>query len=69
MIERLNRPIKDILSKYISVNQRDYDKLTDGIVFAFKSTIHESTVMMPYKMVFVDEKFSTCESYYKNLGW
>lgn len=27
MIERLNRTIKDILSKYISVNQTDWDKI------------------------------------------
>lgn len=40
MIERLNRTIKDILSKYISVNQTDWDKFIDEIVFAYNSTIH-----------------------------
>lgn len=55
MIERLNRTIKDILSKYISVNQTDWDKFIDGIVFAYNSTIHESTGMTPYKMVFGEE--------------
>lgn len=55
MIERLNRTIKDILSKYISVNQTDWDTFIDGIVFAYNSTIHESTGMTPYKMVFGEE--------------
>lgn len=32
MIERLNRTIKDVLSKYISVNQTDWDKFIEHIL-------------------------------------
>lgn len=67
MIERLNRTIKDILSKYISVNQTDWDKLIDGIVFAYNSTIHESTGMTPYKMVFSEEMTLPVNLITKNL--
>lgn len=42
MIERLNRTIKDMLSKYI-LNQTDWYKFIDGFVFSYNSTIHEST--------------------------
>ena len=34
MIERLNRTVKGVLSKYISVHQNDWDKFIDGVVFA-----------------------------------
>ena len=55
MVERLNRTIKDMLSKYISVNQTDWDRFIDGIVFAYNSTIHETTGITPYRMVFGEE--------------
>lgn len=34
VIERLNRTVKDVLSKYINVHQNDWDKFVDGVVFA-----------------------------------
>lgn len=52
MIERLNRTVKDVLSKYISVHQNDWDKFVDGVVFAYNSTVHDTTVITPYRMVF-----------------
>lgn len=55
MIERLNRTVKDVLSKYISVHQNDWDKFVDGIVFAYNSTVHGTTEITPYRMVFGEE--------------
>ncbi|XP_061170353.1 uncharacterized protein LOC133179669 [Saccostrea echinata] len=43
MVERLNRTIKDTLSKYISLNQSDWDKFIDGISMTYNSTVHETT--------------------------
>ena len=55
MIERLNRKVKDVLAKYISVHQNDWDKFIDGVVFAYNSTVHDTTGITPYRMVFGEE--------------
>ena len=52
MVERTNRSVYNILSKYVSDNQRDWDKHLDFIVMALNSTVHESTGASPYRLVF-----------------
>ncbi|XP_062579779.1 uncharacterized protein LOC134241774 [Saccostrea cucullata] len=52
MIERMNRTIQDMLSKYIKSNQKDWDLHLDYITLAYNSTPHESTSVSPHKMVF-----------------
>jgi hypothetical protein len=52
MVERMNRTIKDMLSKYISANQTDWDNYIDGIVLAYNTTPHETTGISPYRLVF-----------------
>lgn len=47
--------MKDVLSKYISVHQNDWDKFKDGVVFAYNSTVHGATGITPYRMVFGEE--------------
>ncbi|KAK3104448.1 hypothetical protein FSP39_002287 [Pinctada imbricata] len=51
MVERLNRTIKDMLSKYISANQIDWDRYIDYFVLAYNTTPHESTDISPYRML------------------
>ena len=55
MIERLNKTIKQILSRYISISQTDWDRYIDGIAMAYNSTPHETTGITPYRMVFGTE--------------
>lgn len=55
MVERLNRTIKDMLSKYLTVHQIDWDKYVDGLVLAYNTTPHETTGITPYRMVFGNE--------------
>lgn len=38
MVKRLNRTIKDILYKYLTVHQTDWDRYVDGLVLAYKTT-------------------------------
>jgi hypothetical protein len=52
MIERMNRSINDMLSKYIKSHQKDWDQCLDFITMAYNSTPHESTGISPYKLVF-----------------
>ena len=51
-VERTNRTVYNILSKYVSENQRDWDQNLDFIVMAYNSTVHESTGMSPYRLVY-----------------
>ena len=67
MIERLNRTIKDVLSKYISANQTDWDRYIDGVVFAYNSSIHETTEITPYRMVFGEEMTLPVQLITRNL--
>lgn len=55
LVERLNRTIKDMLSKYLTVHQIDWDKYVDGLVLAYNTTPHETTGITPYRMVFGNE--------------
>ena len=50
--ERFNRTIEDMLSKYVSANQRDWDKYLPILLLAYRSSIHESTHQTPYMMMF-----------------
>jgi hypothetical protein len=52
MIERMNRSINDMLSKYIKSHQKDWDQCFDFITMAYNSTPHESIGISPYKLVF-----------------
>jgi hypothetical protein len=52
MIERMNRTINDMLSKYIQSLQKDWDQHLDFIIMAFNSTPHESTGVNPYRLVY-----------------
>lgn len=55
MVERLNRTIKDMLSKYINVKQTDWDDYIDCVVMAYNSSVHETTGITPFRMMFGSE--------------
>ena len=55
MVERGNRTVKEMLAKYINKNQDDWDLYVDFIVMAYNATLHDSTDISPYRMVFGDE--------------
>ena len=50
--ERFNRTIEDMLSKYISKDQRNWDKYLPLLLLAYRSSVHESTQQTPYMMMF-----------------
>ena len=47
LVERFNRTLEDILSKYISKNQRDWDDQLPWALMAYRSSEHESTKFSP----------------------
>jgi len=52
LVERMNRSIEDMLSKYISVNQKDWDEWIPILLLAYRSSVHASTGKTPYQMMF-----------------
>jgi transposase InsO family protein len=55
MIERMNRTVQDMLSKYIKGHQQDWDDYLDFITMAYNTTSHESTGVTPHRMVYGEE--------------
>ncbi|KAG5866373.1 hypothetical protein JTB14_021886 [Gonioctena quinquepunctata] len=47
-IERMHRVLKDMLSHYISENQRDWDNWIPFVLMAYRGSTHSSTGYSPY---------------------
>ncbi|VDH98972.1 Hypothetical predicted protein [Mytilus galloprovincialis] len=52
MIERMNRTVNDVLSKYIKKHQKDWDENLASFVMAYNGTPHESTAITPHCMIY-----------------
>lgn len=52
LIERMNRTMEDMLSKYISPNQKDWDEWIPVLLLAYRSSVHASTGKTPHQMMF-----------------
>ena len=52
LVERQNRTLQDILSNFVSDHSGDWDQWLDQAVFAYNTSIHESTGFSPYELVF-----------------
>ena len=48
--ERFNRTVEDIVSKFVSANQRDWDEYLPLLLLAYRSSVHEGTKQTPYMM-------------------
>lgn len=53
MVEKLNRTIKEMISKYVNLPQKNWDKYIDAISVAYNTSVHEITGLTPYRMLFV----------------
>lgn len=54
MIERLNRTILDYLTHFVEKNQKDWDEWVHLFVFAYRSSVHETTGQTPARMLFAE---------------
>ena len=52
LVERQNRTLQNILSSFVSEHSVDWDQWIDQAVFAYNTSVHESTGMSPYEMLF-----------------
>ena len=52
LVERQNRTLQNILSSFVSEHSVDWDEWLAQAVFAYNTSVHESTGISPYEMVF-----------------
>jgi len=52
LVERQNRTLQEILSTFVVGHQNGWDEMLDQAVFAYNTSVHESTKVSPYEMVF-----------------
>ena len=51
MVERFNRTLEAMLSKFVAENQKDWDELLPFVMMAYRSSVHESTGCSPSEMM------------------
>ena len=51
-VERQNRTLKFILSKYVNRNHTDWDMYLNSTVFAYNTAVHNTTGKSPYEVLF-----------------
>ena len=52
MVERFNRTIEEMLSKFVAENQRDWDSHLPILMMAYRSAVHETTSFTPCDLMF-----------------
>ena len=52
MVERFNRTLEAMLSKFVDANQRNWDLYLPLLMLAYRSSVHESTGFTPNAMMF-----------------
>ena len=52
LVERLNRTLMGAVSKYVERDQRDWDLWLPFVLFSYRTTVHASTAMTPYELMF-----------------
>lgn len=55
MVERMNRTLQDMLAKYVSDHQRDWDVHLPLVMMAYRSSVHASTQYTPHYLLFGHE--------------
>lgn len=55
LVERMNRTVKSMLSKFVRSDQKDWDTYIDYIVMAYNTTPQESTGVSPHRLVYGEE--------------
>jgi len=52
LVERFNRTLKQMLAKVVSTKGRNWDKVLGAVLFAYRSTPHQSTGETPFYLVY-----------------
>ena len=55
MVERHNRVVVDVISKYCANNPSSCDQMIPYLNFVYKTTVHKPTGQTPFSLVFGQE--------------
>ena len=55
MVERMNQSLQDMLAKYVSDHQHDWDVRLCFVMMAYRSSVHSSTQYIPHYLLFGHE--------------
>jgi len=66
LCERQHRTIQDILSKFISSNQKDWDVYLPMCIFAMNNSVQTSTKFTPFYLMFHRESKVPCDNLFDN---
>lgn len=50
--EKFNSTLQEAIAKQVDCEQRDWDELIDGILFVYRTTVHESTKQTPFSIMY-----------------
>ena len=52
MVEIFNQTLQRSLVKFINKNQTDWDEKLDGILFAYRTSQHQSSKVTPFELMY-----------------
>ena len=52
LVERYNQTIQRSLIKLVSEKQNNWDMFLDGVLFAYRTSVHKSTAVTPFELMF-----------------
>ena len=52
IVERFNQTLQRSLVKFINKNQTDWDEKLDGILFAYRTSQHQSSKVTPFELMY-----------------
>jgi len=52
LVEKFNHTLINMLSKYTSKNQKDWDQYINYVLFAYRSAVHKSTKETPFMLLY-----------------
>lgn len=50
LVERFNRTLEDMISKYVQPNQKNWDEVLPLVMLAYRSSVHQTTGYSPAKL-------------------
>ena len=51
-VERFNGTLANMLAMYVDKNQKDWDLWLDQVLFAYRTSVHESTGATPFSLMY-----------------
>ena len=55
LVERFNRTLLMMLAMFAGENRDDWDDILPAVMTAYRSSVHESTGLSPYRLMFGEE--------------